>query len=288
MKLTNHLGLPEPLVRAIARDSYVRGTADLTVTELIAPPRQVALLREHRDTLEEDAADCIFRLFGKAIHEILKQSAIDHYGADEEVPQNVIVEERLSMPIAGWTVSGQLDHFVLAPTGRLDDWKITSVWSVLDGIKEEHEAQLNCYAHLLRSRGYDVNGLQVVAILRDWSKLRAQREPDYPQTQVLRLPGRLWTPEETQAFMETSVGLHRAARTVLPSCTAEERWERPTRYAVMKAGAKRALKLFDTAEDAALFAQAQKANVTVETRPGEAVRCAHYCGASAVCTQWIG
>lgn len=277
MILTNALDLPAPLVRAIALDDYVRGDADLTVTELISPPRQVELLRQHGATIEVDAADRIFLLLGKSIHQILERAGTES--------QDVLFEQRLAMPMAGWTVSGQLDHFQLAPTGLLTDWKVTSTWAILDGIKDEHEAQLNCYAHLLRHHGYTVNAVQVVAILRDWSKPKAAREADYPQQQVVKLPGTLWSPQETHGFMEVSVGLHQEARSRLPQCTADERWERPTKYALMKPGAKRALKLYECEADARA---AVKPGLIVEERPGEAVRCEHYCLARSVCTQVTG
>src|SRR3954463_10849323 len=38
MKLTNRLGLPEPIVAAVANDGYSRGDADISVTSLLKPP----------------------------------------------------------------------------------------------------------------------------------------------------------------------------------------------------------------------------------------------------------
>src|SRR3990167_5596923 len=49
MKLTNKQGLPQPLVEAVRNDSYGRGDADISVTQLLAPPRKVALIHEHAD-----------------------------------------------------------------------------------------------------------------------------------------------------------------------------------------------------------------------------------------------
>ena len=187
------------------------------------------------------------------------------------------------MPILDWEVSGKFDHFQLAPTGMLTDWKVTSVWAILDGIKEEHEAQLNCYAHLLRHQGYTVNAVQVIAILRDWSKPKAAREPDYPQQQVVRLPGDLWSPDETQEYLERSVRLHQAARHVLPLCTADERWERPTRWALMKAGAKRALKLYEARRPPPRSNRPDGREASRQSPSG-----VPYCAARDVCTQWTG
>ena len=37
MKITNELGLPEPLVDAVRNDGYTKGNADFSVTGLISP-----------------------------------------------------------------------------------------------------------------------------------------------------------------------------------------------------------------------------------------------------------
>jgi hypothetical protein len=104
MRLTNKLGLPSAIVAALENDTYSRGECDLSVTQLIAPPRQVELRRRHEAELEEDVADRIWILLGKSIHEILEKAA--PYGS-------AITEERLFMEIDGWVISGAFDSLVL-------------------------------------------------------------------------------------------------------------------------------------------------------------------------------
>lgn len=104
MRVTNKLGLPEAIVEAVANDDYTRGECDLSVTQLIAPPRQVELIRQHEDELEEDAADRIFLLMGKIAHGILEKAA----------PRGAaITEERLFIDVDGWRISGAFDSLVL-------------------------------------------------------------------------------------------------------------------------------------------------------------------------------
>ena len=43
MKVTNRLGLPQPIVEVLSRDNYSKGDADFSVTELIDSQRQKAL-----------------------------------------------------------------------------------------------------------------------------------------------------------------------------------------------------------------------------------------------------
>jgi len=84
-------------------------------------------------------------------------------------------EERLFAEVAGWTVSGQFDRMLLFPDGTLQDYKFTSVWAVPDGCKPEWERQLNALRYLAACNGYRIARLQIVAILRDWSKGKAKR-----------------------------------------------------------------------------------------------------------------
>ena len=89
-------------------------------------------------------------------------------------------------------------------------------------------------------------------------------------------------PEEQDAFIEERVRLHQAALVELPECSEEDRWARPNKYAVMKPGGKRAVKLYDTAREAGA---ALRGDQYVEERIGESVRCQSYCPALNWCEQ---
>ena len=274
MKLTNKQGLPQPLVEAVRNDSYGRGDADISVTQLLAPPRQVALIHEHADEIEEDAADRIYSLLGQAVHTIL-----------ERANKTGIAERRLSITCEGWKISGGMDAYY-TDTGLLQDYKVSTAYAFKGGrAKPEHEAQLNVYAEILRQHGEKVQALAIVGILRDFSKLEAARDPEYPQSQVVVIPVPLWTQEHTQKYVRERVLLHQAARKELPLCSAEDRWAKPDIYAVMKQGKDRAEKLYESERDAQEHA-ASKPGLYVVKRPGVSTRCSYYCGASKFCTQF--
>jgi hypothetical protein len=191
-------------------------------------------------------------------------------------------ERTMSTEVEGVNVTGTFDLYY--EDGVLTDYKFVSVWTTMNGVKEEWQQQLNLYVHLLRLTGACVETLQIVAIYRDWSKSKAF-DSNYPSTQVQTFAVPLWPSEVTENFLLERVRLHMKAETgeVLP-CTPEERWERPTRFAVMKRGQKRAVRVFDTREEAE--GNITKADLYVEERPGSSVRCESYCRVASFCPQY--
>lgn len=273
MQITNLTKLPEPLVSAVSRKREPR-PGQISVTELISPPQMRALTLKHWTELTEDASERIWATMGQLMHKLLEEHARD--SSTEH-----LFEHTLSSEVEGLTVTGTLDLY--RRDGVLTDYKFVSVWTTIEGVKREWEQQLNLYAELLRRHNYPVNRLEIVAIYRDWSKMRAQ-DSSYPQSQVSVFEVRLWSQEEAASFLEERVRLHKQAEAgEFIECTAEERWERRTKYALMKRGRKSAIKLFDTHEDA-LTAVTQSDQYVVE-RPGASIRCQSYCAVAAFCQQ---
>jgi hypothetical protein len=273
MKLTNRMNLPQPIVDAVKNDGYSSGDADASVTELLSPPRQAALKRAHAPSLVEDASERIYSLLGQLVHSLL-----------ERANKTGIAERRLSTTVEGWKISGGMD--ALYEHGLLQDYKFVTAYKFKDGkVPEEYEQQLNCYAQILRDNGEKVSALEIVGILRDWSKLEAQRDPEYPQAQVLVLEVPLWPEERAKKFLKERVILHKKARGVLPLCSADERWARPDTWAVMKPGAMRAERVYASKEEAEAHA-AQKKGLTIDHRPGVSTRCQAYCVVSKHCAQY--
>lgn len=274
MRLTNKLGLPEPIVLAVSNDGYTKGDADLSVTQLISPPRQVALIKKHEDEISEDASDRIFSLMGQAIHTIL-----------ERANKTGIAERRLSTKVLGWQISGGMD--LVLEDGTLYDYKTTTGWQLLDGkVPDSWVEQLNCYAEILRQNGEKVTKLLVCGILRDWSKMEAMRNAGFPQEQVIVREIPLWDSGQANVFLADRVLRHQEAQSgKLPECTPKERWARPDVFAVMKKDRKSAVKLYENEADAEAHAATETTFYTVK-RPGMSIRCSAYCNAAPFCTQW--
>ena len=281
MKFTNEMNLPASMVSAITNDTYTMGKADISVTTLIQPPKIRVLKSRHRDEIVEDVADRVWALLGTNTHAIIER--INH--------PDSIQEERLSMEVSGWTISGQAD---LYEDGIISDFKTTSVWGVINGPKDNYIHQLNCYAEMFRQSGFSVKGLQVIAILRDWSKFGGQRSQSYPKKQVVRVPIPLWGHIETMNYLRDRVRVHQIAECLadddIPCCTPEERWERPTRFAIVKGKNKRAWRVVDSLEEAeklkAEIEEGSKDKYRIDERTGESVRCANYCSVNQWCHYW--
>ncbi len=273
MKITNKFGLPGAIVEAVRNDDYDACGSDATVTGLLSPPRQKALMKRFSGELVEDASDRIWALVGQAIHSIL-----------ERAEPSAVTEKRLFSKYCGWNISGQYDRLTLRKK-TLQDYKMMSVWEIIYGLKPEKEQQLNMLVQLAVDNGYDaILNLEIIGIFRDWQKSKAKYDKKYPQSQVRRVKVKLWPEEKRIAFINERVKLHQAALINLPECTEDERWATPDKWALMKKGRKSAIKLH-SGEESANEACVSKDHY-VEYRPGVSRRCEDYCAVSEYCKQF--
>ncbi len=280
MKLTNKFGLPETVVKALTRSEYSKGESNRSITQLIDSPRVRILRQENWDNMEEDVSEKMWAVLGSAAHKMFEETGDDKH----------ITEERLYAEIDGWVISGAIDVQRIEDDGiTVIDYKTTSVWSVIFG-KSEWETQLNCYASLVRrSKQVPVKGLKVVAILRDWNRRDAEQKQDYPKAPIVEIDIPMWGEQKQDQYLEDRVALHQSAEfqrltgAELPECSKEERWEKPSIWAVKKKGNKRAIKLYDSeAEASAALLDGQE----IEFRQGEPGRCvANWCRVNAWCSQ---
>jgi hypothetical protein len=286
VKITNHFNVPEPLVALARKEYYSKGKADYSVTEIMSPPRIQRLKRKHWDDMEQDVTDMLWSMLGSALHVVAERSeVVDHLN-----------EERLFMEVDGVTLSGSIDLQQHVKGGvALKDYKFTSVWAVMND-KPEWEQQLNVYAWMVHKiKGVSIKGLQICAILRDWSTRKAQTESGYPQAQIQMVDIPVWSFDKTEKYVHERIELHKESKVQadwdeeLPECTDEERWMRTTTYAVKKEGRKSAVRVFDSEEDAIkLIAESEdKKKLSIEVRKGEPVRCTgNYCGVNKWCSQY--
>jgi hypothetical protein len=288
MKLTNNFGMPETILNVIARPQYSKGKANMSVTELLNSPRIVQLKRKHWDDLTEDAADMVWSIFGTAIHNILEHGKGDTH----------IVEERIHIELDGMHISGAIDLQELTPEGIiLSDYKTTSAWAVMNEKQDWHN-QLNSYALLVEAaKKIPVIKLQIVAIVRDWSRRDAATREGYPKVPIMVIDIPLWPLDQRQDYIRGRISLHGDALFEMetdgemPDCTPEETWEKPTSYALKKDGNVRAKSVHETREaaDTALAAATEKAKkgekFLIEVREGDRTRCSSFCQVAPYCEQ---
>lgn len=287
MKITNLTNLPDPVVKALSKDNYSRGDSQISVTTLIDAPRVRLLREEHDDDISEDVSEKLWSVLGTAVHNIFEETAEGEY----------ISEERIFFDVNGWTVSGAIDIQKKEPDGSITimDYKCTSVWSVIFG-KEEWAEQLNAYAYLVRkAKKVSVGKLQIVAILRDWKKRDSQTKLDYPQSPIVIVDIPMWSEPQQDSYFEDRVELHQEAEFVrlvgepLPVCANKERWMRDAKFAVKKKTVKRAIRIFDTKEQAEEFFNKEEFGdaYIIEERKSDPIRCSqNYCKVADFCDQY--
>lgn len=270
--LTNKMNLPQSVVMAVMNDPYDRGESDISVTQLISPPYQ----RKLKTTVEpiEDVSERLWSLYGQIGHGILERAG-KKSGMD--------VENRLFTTVNGWIVSGQYD---LIENGVLMDYKFTTFWSVKgDDAKIEWVQQLNLLRLLAIRNGIDITGLRIIALLRDWQKSQAKRDPEYPQLPIATVDIDVWSVETAEQFLLERVKLHQQEDPA--PCSDEDRWLKPAVYAHKRVDRKTAIKLYDSQQAAQEAATKGGKDHYVEYRPGEYKRCTDYCGVAHACPQMI-
>ncbi len=319
--LTNKYQLPPQVVSAIMRDSYVK-VGDVSATQLNYSARIFHLKSRHALEIVEDASDRIWALLGTIGHKILERS--DDFGA--------LHEQRLSMNVNGWIVSGMIDAY----TTQTYDWEQIERMNQLIGqnaangdvklarhlhdqllknppyepieptiqdykfIKvlagkfenKDWERQGNVNAHLWRSNGFKVSRIQIVAIYRDWSKVLASVQGDYPPP-IQIFEQKMWTPEQCQNFLENRVKELQVTEVLpddlLPFCTLDDQWRRGNKWAVMQSGRKRALRTFDHEALAVDYIQQvtqRKRGLYIEFRASTPMRCLQFCDVKPFCNQF--
>ena len=276
MKLTNKNKYPIAVYNA-ALDSLYKPSKDiLRVTELISPPLIRHLKTKHWEDIEIDVDDLLQAMFGTAFHDYLLKY---------ESKDGVIFKQRFDIKLSNDLVlSGEPDVFTVK-SGLLEDYKVTSAWSFVYG-KPEWEKQLNLYAYLLHNHGYDVSNLQINAFLKDWTYYQAIKKGnyDYPKKRFISQKIKLWSLDEAEQYINDQVIDH--TKNYERECTAEERWERPSTWAIMKEGRKSAVRVLESASMAGewMCDNAKKGEkLKVVKREGERTRCQNYCSASKFC-----
>ncbi len=281
MKITNNNNIPLPIYRAITQTKYSGENEKCfaSVTGLLKGTKQFILERRYANIIEEEASDRIWSLMGSAIHTVMERSST----------QENLSEERLNATINDKVISGGVD---LWEDGYVYDFKFTSVRSFNNEARiNEWTKQLNLYAFLYKKAGFEVKGLKILAIFRDWQKSRYKNRKvsdSYPN-QVEEINLQLWSMEETEDFISRKLKDIEDALDLpdqlIPNCSCDERWEEPAKYALIKPGASRALKVFDDKAEAETHRDGlkDKDNVLLEIRQGGSRKCEEYCPVSKFC-----
>ncbi|NLF35496.1 MAG: hypothetical protein GX585_05980 [Clostridiales bacterium] len=281
MKVTNTMNLPQAFVEACKRDDHPRfGMDTFSATELLKGTKEILLVRRHWDTLEQDAADMVWLVLGKAVHKVFE----DHEGEYD------IAEGRgeAEIDVDGETikVSGAWDLYE-SKLRILNDYKTTGVFSYLmhaNGSNNDWRDQARVYWYILEAMGFPVDFARITVILKDWSKTKAKVDRSYPQKPVQVINYRFTLPDDLIDVKKTLSDKLREIRKYqdlsdddIPPCSKEERWERDEKWAVMKKGRKTAVKLCNSNTEAEFVMESLGEGHYIEHREGTPVKCLDYC-----------
>jgi hypothetical protein len=278
MIVHNELGLPQAFINALNLEKH-NEKGCYSATTLLKGACETILADRHFDEIEIDVADCVWQIWGTAVHLIFEKAGIEGF-----------TEEKFSVPVSNSKVTGRVDLYDLE-NETIYDWKTASTWKVQFNDFSDWDKQGLIYAWLMKQNGLNVKEIKFVALLKDHSKSKARKDYEYPQKPVVVHTVKVTEEalKEIEAFINMKVRQFEVAETLvdekLTPCTKEERWEDKDRYAVMKEGRKTAIKLFDSKEEAE---QNMKAlgGTYIEERKAEPKKCNDYCTCRAFCPFW--
>lgn len=294
MKLTNRMNLPAPLARAVAKsvENPHNKPGEYSVTTLQNGIREVILTNRHFEEITTDVADEIWAVFGTAVHSLLEREHQSGDGSVAEIP--------LRLPLdGGGAVTGTADLFTPASTDKpavVEDYKTCKAYGVIyPELPEKWRKQILSYCALLDTRGVYVRKGRVVAFIKDWTPRDAyiKKSSDYPQSPCVTLEWNYTDSEVQQSINDMKAraiefrGNEQLPDSELPLCTTEERWEKPTVYAIKKPEHKRSTKNCDNKAEAeqvlATDPKFKGKGYIIDERIGESTKCRDYCRAKEFC-----
>ena len=274
MKVSNSMNLPQAFINALNLERH-NAKGEYSATTLLKSACETILTDRHFDEIEVDVADCVWQIFGTAVHAIFEKSGIEGFA-----------EEKFSVPVRNSTVTGRVDLYDLQ-NEIIYDWKTASVykWSFADFTDWDRQGLI--YAWLMKQNGLKVKEIRFVALLKDHSKSKARQDAFYPQKPAMVH----YVKVTEQALADIEIFIKRRIAEIelaellpdaeLTPCTKEERWASDDKWAIMKEGRKTAIKVCDS-EEIAKDLMPKLGGTYIEHRPAESRKCLDYCN---VC-QW--
>lgn len=281
MEITNKYNLPQALVDLAKKQTFVPSAKTYSATTLLRPTREIILNKRHFNDIEKDASDMINVILGTAVHSLIEK--MDKTGFAEIYLKQEIKD--------GYYLTGKCDLYDEA-NSTLVDYKTASVWKIQFNDFSDWKKQGLIYAWLLIKQGKLVDKLKFHALLKDWSarekRLANLKGNFYPEAQVYTWEYKVTTNDliEIEEFIKAKFDNLILAENLddddLPDCGKVDTWYTGDKYAVMKKGNKKALRVFDSMEEAQDYL-ANKGGDYIEERKGEYRKCQDYCDMCNFC-----
>ena len=204
-----------------------------SATELIDPPRLIAMRRKYAEQLHRGIETQVDSLMGTAMHGLFEVNLKafnelcdkPRYRLEEQVSADYMID----VDNGYRTVSGRFD--ILVDNTDIVDVKTAKCWKkIFDPNLTGWTQQQNIYAQLLTEMGETINSISALTIYKDWSAANALRDRKYPQEPIEMNELPLWDADTRTEFILDRLQQHVACETMddteLPICTPDERWER--------------------------------------------------------------
>ena len=274
-------------------DEYNRLGNDVSVTELLNPPRIIHLQNRYGRQDKIELKKIMPSLIGNGVHDQLQR----FLKKESTINNNWKIERRLCTVVNDVRVSGRFD--ALHMDEILYDIKVTKVYKAMKGDYSDWEKQLNTYDWMLWKDGIDCKHLRIFMVLLDWNQGEAYRNPNYPSTAISIIPITKWDRSHQSSWIETAVDTWKSSKdltdTDLPLCGREERWaDKPIFKLYRNNELKRATKTFATKDRANAYMNVCKTKDPEKWKDGFITedsenlfrRCMGWCDAAKYCNQF--
>lgn len=260
MKITNKHNLPEQIIKLAEQDLRIPRPHYYSVTELLKPIKEIILYRRYYDVITQDISESITAMFGTAFHTMIEGVSTGD------------IENSIKFEIyPGVFLTGRYDRY---ENHILFDYKTTSVWKYQNSDFSDYRKQGLMYVWLMHKNGVYVEKCVFYVFLKDHSLSKANRSDNYPETAFGIYEFNVHASDliEIENYIKTRIqnieNLLDTPDNLLPMPTYDESWYTGDKYAVIKQGGMRAVKVFDTLEDAKDYMNGNS-GLYIDIRKGE-------------------
>lgn len=270
--LTNMYGYPDLIYQAMLKWHDEHHSDGISVTELIDSPLIWHLKNEYG--IKADVQEQWKAFWGSVKHKFFGYLPEGKYH----------IEKELKFIIADQLITGTPD--VWTPN-QLMDFKNTSVESYQYHKNDDSWLlQLNIYRYLIwKVFNIAIPTLTSVVAFDNWSQQKSVYDKSYPRKASIEVNQPVMSFDQVEQYIKIRIGLFNNAKDYI--CSPEDRWEKPTQYAVRKVTSTKCIKLCNTVEEAdALIAEkSNPGDYTYDVRQGESERCERWCPVRHICSQ---
>lgn len=316
-KVTNNTGISLSVAAWLANDEYDHNPNPtvISATTLINPMRMIVLARQNSDLdTISDLTDVISSKFGAALHNGIEQTwknkkalaiALKRLSYPDKIIAKIKVNPTKAEVDAGciavymelrgikkvgkYSVSGKFDFVA---EGALEDFKSTGVYTYKNSTSDDKYVLQGSIYRWLHPDIITSDTMKIQFLFTDWKQGDAARDKsgNYPPKRIMPQTFHLMSIAETEHYVSTTIktidSLMGATQDQLPTCTAEELWQKPDQWKYYKNPAKldRSTKNFDTAHEASARFNMDGGVGKIVHYPGAVMRC-KYCAVAGICEQ---